>query len=77
MELESNMHRETTQAQQDKYQMISLSSQRDNQGKLSEQNSTRFVEAKDGLTVTKRKGTGVDSWDWRDKGRGKESVHYD
>ena len=71
------MHRQITQAQQDKYQMISLSSQRDNQGKLSEQNSTRFVEAKDGLTVTKGKGTGVESWDWRDKARGKESVHYD
>ena len=72
-----NMHSEITQAQKDKYQMISLSSQRENQGKLSGQNSTRFIEAKNGLTGTKGKGAGVDSWDWRDKGRGKESVHYD
>ena len=70
------MHSEITQVQKDKYQMISMSSQRENQGKLSEQNSTRFIEAKNGITGTKGKGAGLDSGDWRGKGRGKESVHY-
>lgn len=77
MELQGNRHSEKTQAKKDKYQMISMSSQRGNQGKLSEQNSTRFIEAKNGLTGGKGKGAGVDSWDWRGKGRGKGSVHYD
>jgi len=77
MELEGNMHSEITQAQKDRYQMISLTSQKEKQEKLSEQNSTRFIEAKNGLTFTKGKETGVDSWDWTDKGRGKESVHCD
>ena len=64
MELQGNKRSELTQEQKDKYQMISLSSQRENQEKMSEQNSTRYIEAKNGRRVTKWKGTGVDSWDW-------------
>ena len=40
--------------------------------KLKEQNSSRSTEPKNGLTVTKGKGTGEDGWEGRDKGRGKK-----
>ena len=43
-----------------------------NKGKLKEQNSSRFTEPKNGLTVTKGKGTGEDGWKGRDKGRKKK-----
>ena len=36
--------------------------------KLKEQNSSRLTEPKNGLTVTKGKGTGEDGWEGRDKG---------
>ena len=39
-----------------------------NKGKLKEQNSSRITETKNGLTVTKSKGTGEDGWERRDKG---------
>ena len=39
-----------------------------NKGKLKEQNSSRITEPKNGLTVTKGKGTGEDGWEGRDKG---------
>ena len=39
-----------------------------NKKKLKEQNSSRITEPKNGLTVTKRKGTGEDGWEGRDKG---------
>ena len=48
-----------------------------NKEKLKEQNSSRLTEAKNGLTVTKGKGTGEDGWEGRDKGREKEGGHYD
>ena len=35
--------------------------------KLREQNSSRLTEPKNGLTVTKRKGTGEDGWEGRDR----------
>ena len=38
-----------------------------NKGKLNEQNS-RITEPKNGLIVTKGKGTGDDGWEGRDKG---------
>ena len=38
--------------------------------KLKEQNSSRITEPKNGLTVTKGKGTGEDGWEGRDKGQG-------
>ena len=37
--------------------------------KLKEQNSSRLIELKNGLTVTKGKGTGEDGWKGRDKGK--------
>ena len=42
-----------------------------NKRKLKEQNSSRSTEPKNGLTVTKGKGTGEDGWEGRDKGRKK------
>ena len=36
-----------------------------NKGKLKEQNSSRITEPKNGLTVTKGKGTGEDEWEGR------------
>ena len=48
-----------------------------NKGKLKEQNSSRITEPKNGLTVTKGKGTGEDGWEGREKGREKERGHYD
>ena len=47
-------------------QMISLTSGEGEPRQTNEQNSTRFTEPKNGLTVTKGKGTGVDSWEQRD-----------
>ena len=35
---------------------------------LKEQNSSRLTEPKNGLTVTKGKGTGEDRWEGSDKG---------
>ena len=43
-----------------------------NKGKLKEQNSSRSTEPKNGLTVTKGKGTEADGWKGRDKGGEKE-----
>ena len=40
-----------------------------NKEKLKEQNSSRITEPKNGLTVTKGKGTGEDGWEARDKGK--------
>ena len=37
--------------------------------KLKEQNSSRITEPKNGLTVTKGKGTGENGWEGRDKGK--------
>ena len=48
-----------------------------NQRKLKEPNSSRSIEPKNGLTVTKGKGTGEDRWEGRDKGGKKERGHYD
>ena len=45
--------------------------------KLKEQNSSRITEPKNGLTVTKGKGTGEDAWEGRDKGSEKERMPYD
>ena len=39
-----------------------------NKAKLKEQNSSRLTEPKNGLTVTKGKGTGEGGWEGRDKG---------
>ena len=47
-----------------------------NKAKLKEQNSSRLTEPKNGLTVTKGKGTGEDRREGRDKGEGKERGHY-
>ena len=44
--------------------------------KLKVQNSNRLTEPKNGLTVTKGKGTGEDGWEGRDK-MGEEREHYD
>ena len=38
-----------------------------NKEKLKEQNSSRLTEPKNGLTVTKGKGTGEVVWEGRDK----------
>ena len=35
---------------------------------MKEQNSSRLTEPKNGLTVSKGKGTGEDGWEGRDKG---------
>ena len=43
-----------------------------NKRKLKEQNSSRSTEPKNGLTVTKGKGTGDDGWEGREKGGGKK-----
>ena len=43
-----------------------------NKEKLKEQNSSRITEPKNGLTVTKGKGTGHDGWEGREKGGEKE-----
>ena len=42
--------------------------------KRKEQNSSRITEPKNGLTVTKGKGTGENGWEGRDKGN---KWHYD
>ena len=44
--------------------------------KLKEQNSSRITEPKNGLIVTKGKGTGDDGRGGKDKGREKERGHY-
>ena len=44
-----------------------------NKGNLKEQNSSRITEPKNGLTVTKGKGTGEDGWEGKDNGVEKES----
>ena len=44
--------------------------------KLKEQNSSRITEPKNGLTVTKGKGTGEDGGEGRHKGGEKESGPY-
>ena len=36
--------------------------------KLKKQNSSRLTEPKNGLTVTKEKGSEEDGWEGRDKG---------
>ena len=66
MELEGIMLSEISQAEKDKYQMISYVEYK-NKGKLKEQNSSRITESKNGLTVTKGKGTGEDVWEGREK----------
>ena len=43
-----------------------------NKEKLKEQNSSRITEPKNGVTVTKGKGTGQERWEGRNKGREKE-----
>jgi len=48
-----------------------------NKGKLKEQNSSSITEPKNGLIITKGKGTGDDGWEGRDKGGEKERGHYD
>ena len=46
-----------------------------NKEKLKEQNTSRITESKNGLTVTKGKGTEEDGWEGRDKGgRKKRSI---
>ena len=52
MELEGIMFSEISQAEKDKYQMISLIVEY-NKAKLKEQNSSSIIEPKKGLTVTK------------------------
>ena len=47
-----------------------------NKEKLKEQNSSRITEPKNGLTVTKGKGTGEDEWEGKDKGGEKERGCY-
>ena len=44
--------------------------------KLKEQNSSRLTEPKNGLTVTKGKGTGQEGWEGRDKDKEKERGPY-
>ena len=39
-----------------------------NKEELKEENSSRITEPKNGLTVTKGKGTGKDKWEGKDKG---------
>ena len=77
MELEGIMLSEISQVEKDKYQMISLMCNIRTKKKLKEQNSSRITEPKNGLTVTKGKGTGKDGWEGRDKGGKKERGHYD
>ena len=43
-----------------------------NKANLKEQNSSRITEPKNGLTVTKGKGTEEAGWEGRDKGRKKK-----
>ena len=63
------MLNEISQVEKDKYQMISFLCGVYEQRKiLKEQNSSRLTEPKNGLTVTKGKGTRVDGWEGRDKG---------
>ena len=46
-------------------------------GKLTEQNSSRLTESKDGLTVTKGKETGENGREGRDKGGEEGRGYYD
>jgi len=46
-----------------------------NKEKLKEQNSSRITEPKNGLTVTKGKGTREDGWGGRDRGAETERGH--
>ena len=48
-----------------------------NKEKLKKQNSSRITELKNGLIVTKGKGTGKDGREGRDKGGEKERGYYD
>ena len=66
-ELEGIMLSELSQAEKDKYQMISLVWSISTKQKMKEQNSSRLAEPKNGLTVTKGKGTGEDGWEGRDQ----------
>ena len=56
MELEGIMLSEISQAEKDKYQMISFIFGVNNEAKLKEQNSSRLTDSKKGLVVTKGKG---------------------
>jgi len=40
--------------------------------KLKEQKGSRLTKPKNGLTSKEGKGTGVEGWEWKDKGRGKK-----
>ena len=65
-----------SQVETDKYQMISLiwgSTKK----KLKEQNGRRNTEPKNGVTVTKEKGTGVDALPREGEGWGKDRGPYD
>ena len=78
MELEGIMLSEISQLEKDKYQMISLiCGVLKQKEKLKEQNSSRITEPKNGLIVSKGKGTGDDAWEGRDKGGEKGRGHYD
>ena len=68
MELECIMLSEISQVENDKYQMISRIVEYKNKEKVKEPNSSRITELKNGLTVTKGKGTREDGWEGRDKG---------
>ena len=72
MELEGIMLSEIRQVEKDKYQMISLMWSIRTKQKLKEQNSSRLTEPKNGVRVTKGKGTGEGGW----KGREKEIKWY-
>ena len=48
-----------------------------NKEELKKQNSSRITEPKNGLIVTKGKGTGEDGWEGRYKGGKKVRGHYD
>ena len=62
MELEGIMLSEISQVSNDFTHMWSIRTKQ----KLKEQNSSRFTEPKNGLTVTKGKGTGEGGWEGRD-----------
>ena len=72
MELDGIMLSEISQVEKDKYQWFHSYVEYKNKGKLKEQNSSRIKEPKNGLTVTKGKGTGQDGWERKEKGREKK-----
>ena len=55
---------EMSQAEKDKYQMISLLVEYNSEAKLKEQNSNRLTDSKKGLALTKREV----GWRGREKG---------